>query len=188
LVSIHSYDDLVIIAGQGTIGLEILNELSDADCIVVPVGGGGLVSGIAAAVKEKKPVTRIIGVEPSVIPRYTKSLEEGRPAVVETRGTCADALKAAKAGVNNFELIKKYVDEIVTVDDEFIIKAFALVALSAKLLAEPSSCVGVGAALCGKINFRRNERVVFVLSGGNTDAKKIVKYLTDSISEGGNHE
>jgi threonine dehydratase len=188
LVSIHSYDDPVIIAGQGTIGLEILNDLPDADYIVVPVGGGGLISGIAAAVKGKNPLTRIIGAEPSVVPRYTKSLKEGRPAVVETRDTCADALKAAKAGINNFELIKKYVDEITTVDDEFIIEAFTLVTLGAKLLAEPSSCVGVGAALCGKIKFRRDERVVFVLSGGNIDAKKIVKYLTDSNSEGGNHE
>lgn len=176
-VSIHSYDDPVIIAGQGTSGLEILRDLTDTNCIVVPVGGGGLVSGVAAAVKEIKPKTRIIGVEPSVVPRYTKSLEEGRPIVVETHDTCADALKAAKAGINNFELISKYVDEIVTVDDEFILKAFALVVTSAKLLAEPSSCVGVGAVLSKKIKFSRNENVVFLLSGGNIDSNKIIKYL-----------
>jgi len=183
-VSIHSYDDPVIIAGQGTAGLEILYNLANVDCIVVPVGGGGLISGVAAAVKESKPKTRIIGVEPSVVPRYTKSLEEGRPVAVDTRDTCADALKAAKAGINNFELINKYVDEIVTVDDEFIIEAFALVVTSAKLLAEPSSCVGVGAALSGKIKFSRNEQVVFLLSGGNIDRTKIVKYLT--IPKGAN--
>ena len=181
LVSIHSYDDPAIIAGQGTAGLEILIDLDDADCIVVPVGGGGLISGIAAAVKEKRPKTRVIGVEPSLFPRYTKSLKEGRPSVIETQNsqdTCADALKAAKAGINNFELIKRYVDEIVTVDDDFIIQAFELIALSAKLLAEPSSCVGVGAALSGKIKFSRDEKVVFLLSGGNVDKEKIIKYLT----------
>ena len=180
LVSIHSYDDPIIIAGQGTAGLEILEDLDDADCIVVPVGGGGLVSGVAAAVKGKRPKTKIIGVEPSLVPRYTKSLVEGRPAVVETQDTCADALKAAKAGANNFELIKRCVDEIATVDDDFIIQAFRLIALSAKFLAEPSSCVGVGAVLSGKIKFNRNEKVVFLLSGGNVDKKKIVKYLTDT--------
>ncbi|MCL1940610.1 MAG: threonine/serine dehydratase, partial [Synergistaceae bacterium] len=176
-VSIHSYDDPAIIAGQGTAGLEILDDLAGADRIVVPVGGGGLISGIAAAVKENNPKIKIIGVEPSAVPRYTKSLEEGRPVAVETRGTCADALKAAKAGVNNYELISRYVDEIVTVDDEFIIKAFALITNGAKLIAEPSSCVGVGAVLCGNIKFDRNENVVFLLSGGNIDKYKIIEYL-----------
>ena len=179
LVSIHSYDDPVIIAGQGTVGLEILDDLCDADCIVVPVGGGGLLSGVAVAVKEIRPNTRIIGVEPSVVPRYTKSLEEGRPAVVETQNTCADALKAAKAGINNYPLIKKYVDEIVTADDDFIIQAFELITLSAKLLAEPSSCIGIAAVLGKKIKFDRNEKVVFLLSGGNIDKNKIVKYLKE---------
>ena len=179
LVSIHSYDDPVIIAGQGTVGLEILDELPDTDCIVVPVGGGGLISGVAAAVKEISPNTRIIGVEPSVVPRYTKSLEEGRPAVVETQNTCADALKAAKAGINNFAFIKKYVDEIVTVDDDFIVQAFELITLNAKLLAELSSCIGVAAVLGGKIKFNRNEKVVFLLSGGNIDKNKIVEYLKE---------
>jgi threonine dehydratase len=180
LVSIHSYDDPVIIAGQGTIGLEILSDLDDTDCIVVPIGGGGLISGVATAIKEIRPKIRIIGVEPSVVPRYTKSLKEGRPLTVDAQDTCADALKAAKAGINNFELIKEYVDEIVTVDDDFIIQAFQLVTLGAKLLAEPSSCVGVGAALSGKIRFERNEKVVFLLSGGNIDKKKIVKYMADT--------
>ena len=177
LVSIHSYDDPVIIAGQGTVGLEILGDLENVDCIVVPIGGGGLISGVAAAVKEKRPNTRIIGVEPSLVPRYTKSLEEGRPVVVETQNTLADALKAAKAGINNYALIKKYVDEIATVDDDFIIKAFELIITSAKLLAEPSSCIVVAAVLGEKIKFSRNEKVVFLLSGGNIDKNRIVDYL-----------
>ncbi len=183
-VSIHSYDDPVIIAGQGTAGWEILQDLEAVDCIVVPVGGGGLVSGVAAAAKEKRPKARVIGVEPSAVPRYTKSLEKGQPVVVETRDTCADALKAAKAGMNNFELIERYVDEIATVDDEFIIRAFELVALNTKLLAEPSSCIGVGAVLGGKIKFRRDENVVFLLSGGNVDKKKIVEYLSNAEQSG----
>ena len=177
LTSIHSYDDLSVIAGQGTIGLEILDSLNDADCVVVPVGGGGLISGVAAAIKEKGAKTRIIGVETAAIPRYTVSLKEGKPATVMIQDTCADALKAVKAGVMNFELIKKYVDEIVTVEDNFIVKAFELIVINTKLLAEISSCIVVGAALNGKIKFNEDEKVVFLLSGGNIDRRDIVKYF-----------
>jgi len=122
-VLVHSYDDPTLIAGQGTVGYEIMEDIKDLDAIVVPLGGGGLLAGIAVAVKEMNPKIRIIGVEPTAIPRYSESRKLGKPVEVPMKNTIADGLMITKTGKNTYPIIEKYVDEIITVSDEFIYKA-----------------------------------------------------------------
>jgi threonine dehydratase len=176
-IPVPAFDDPYIISGQGTIGLEILEDINDISAIVVPVGGGGLISGIAVAAKGINPNVRVIGVETAAIPRYSTSLGKGEAVEVPNHDTCADALKSNKPGILNFEIIKNYVDEIVTVSESNIMSAFEMVVMKAKLLAETSSCVGVAAVLEKKIKFNHDEKVVFLLSGGNVDKGVLHNYL-----------
>lgn len=168
-ILIHPYANKYVKAGQGTVGLEILEELPDVDTIVVPVGGGGLISGISTAAKGIKQAVRIVGTEPTGASRYRLSREAGHPVWLDHVDTIADGTRTDHADAENFTIMEKRVDEFVSVTDDEIRAAMRLTATVAKLVAEPSSSMPVAAALSGKLKFKPNEKVVFVISGGNND-------------------
>jgi threonine dehydratase len=166
------YDDEKIIAGQGTIGLEILEDLPEVECVLVPVGGGGMISGIATAIKLNKPSVKVIGVEPELAADAQASLRSGRivqfTAEQVTR-TVADGLRTQSLGAANFEHIRRHVDDIVTVTDEDIRQAMKRLAGDPKTLAEPSGAVAVAAFLYHQDELPKTKINVAVISGGNID-------------------
>ncbi|MEN1967462.1 threonine/serine dehydratase [Lentibacillus sp. N15] len=171
-VFIPPYDDPLIIAGQGTVGLEILEQLADVDTIVVPVGGGGLISGILTAVKETKPQVRVIGVEPAIANDTYQSLEQGEITAIAGTQTLADGLRTIQPGDMTFPIVQKYVDDLVLVSEQEIRQALFFVLERMKQLIEPSSAVSVAAAMFDKLGVR-DKKVVCVLSGGNADVRKL---------------
>ena len=168
-VPIHAFEDPIVMAGQGTIGCEILDDLADVDTIIVPVGGGGLISGVATAIKETKPSVRVIGAEPALTPKYYHSRINGERTTLPLLDTIADGLRISVPGQNPYPIIEKYVDEIVLVEDRHIVEGMRALAKDAKLIAEPAAAITVGALLAGSINLKPNEKVCAVLSGGNWD-------------------
>ncbi|MCQ4726303.1 threonine/serine dehydratase [Anaerotignum faecicola] len=176
---IHPYENFNVMAGQGTIGLEILEDLPYVDKVVVPVGGGGLISGISTAIKSINPKIKVIGIEPEASAPYIESRKQHKRVSVGNTPTIADGLSTRQAGDNTYPIIEKNVDELIGVDEESIKRAVKLIASNAKLVAEPSACVGIAAVLSGKLNFSVNENVVFVLTAGNWDIDKIGKILND---------
>jgi len=169
MVNIHPYADPYVAAGQGTIGLEILADLPDADAVACPIGGGGLISGVATAVKGLNPAVKTIGVEPAGAPRYTVSRAAGKPMELDKVDTIADGTRTDHANPDNFEMIQARVDELCSVDDVHIRKAMHLLMTKAKITAEPSAALPVAAALAGVLPVKQGQKVVFVLSGGNVD-------------------
>jgi threonine dehydratase len=174
---VHSYNDPDLIAGQGTAGYEIMQALPDADVVVVPLGGGGLMAGVAVAVKESNPKTRVIGVEPAAIPRYSASRAAGHPVEVPIQPTVADGLMITKTGEHVYPIIEKYVDDLVSVDDEHIVKALRLILMEGRQLVEPSAAVGVAAVLAGDVKVRAEDNVCFLLTGGNIDFERLIELL-----------
>ena len=148
------------------------------DTVVVPLGGGGLLAGVAAAVKETSPSVRVIGVEPAGIQRYAESRKAGKPVEVPMGATLADGLMITMTGEHNYPLIDKYVDEIVPASDEFIYKALMEIVFRSKLLVEPSASVGVAAALEGSFKVKPGEKICFFLSGGNIDPDKLASFIS----------
>ena len=181
---VHPYEDPMVMAGQGTIALEIMEDLEDLDTIIVPIGGGGLISGISTAVKALKPSVRVIGVQASVSAAYAESRKVGKPVEVPCLPTVADGLSCRRPGNNPYPIIEKNVDDIVAVEEKDILEATKMVAKEAKLVAEPSACVGIGAILGGKIKVRPDEKVAFVLTSGNWDIDMLGKVYNDIPVEG----
>lgn len=177
-VFVHPFDDLDVIAGQGTIGLEILEDLKDADCIIIPVGGGGLISGIAVAAKSINPEVKIIGVEPEGAKAMKKSIEKNVVISLDTVKTIAEGVAVKKPGDITFEIIKNYVDEIVTVSDFDIMEAFLVVLEKQKLIAETSGVLSLAALK--KINYK-NKKIVCVISGGNIDVVTISSMINRGL-------
>ena len=177
MVEIHPYADPLVAAGQGTLALEVLEDLPDASLIAAPIGGGGLISGIATAVKGAAPQVRTVGVEPAGAPRYTRSRAEGRPVQLESVQTIADGTRTDHANPDNFAVIQARVDELYTVEDRWIEEAMRLLMTTAKVVAEPSSALPVAAALCGALPVRPEDKAVFVLSGGNADPALLARLL-----------
>ena len=169
---VHPFDDPEVIAGQGTVGLEILEDAPDVEAILVPVGGGGLISGIAAAVKPQRPEVQVIGVEPATADAMSRSLAEGRPVSIGHPVTIADGLAAPFAGEHTLRHVRRFVDRVVRVSDEEIVAALELVLQRTKLAAEPSGAAGI-AALAGPLDLRAGTRVVCVISGGNLDLGRL---------------
>ena len=167
--AVHAFEDPIVMAGQGTIGCEILQDLDDVDTVIVPVGGGGLISGIAISIKETKPSVRVIGAEPALTPKYFHSRINKERTSLPLKNTIADGLRISVPGQNPYPIIEKYVDEIVLVEDEHIIAGMRALAKDAKLIAEPAASIGVGALLAGSIDVKPDEKVCAVLSGGNWD-------------------
>jgi threonine dehydratase len=173
--TVHAFEDPIVMAGQGTIGCEILQDLDDVDTLIVPVGGGGLISGIATAIKETKPSVRVIGAEPALTPKYFHSRINKERTTLPLKNTIADGLRISVPGQNPYPIIEKYVDEIVLVEDEHIIAGMRALAKDAKLIAEPAASIGVGALLAGNIAVKPDEKVCAVLSGGNWDLRDLAK-------------
>lgn len=168
-VPVHAFEDPLVMAGQGTIGLEILEDLADVDTVIVPMGGGGLISGIATAIKETKPSVRVVGAEPALTPKYYHSRLNKERTSLPLLNTIADGLRLSVPGRNPFPIIERYVDEIVLVEDEHIVQGMRALAKDAKLIAEPAAAIGIGALLAGVVKVRPDEKVCVVLSGGNWD-------------------
>jgi threonine dehydratase len=166
---VHAFEGPLVMAGQGTIGCEILEDLHDVDTVIIPMGGGGLISGIATAIKETKPSVRVIGAEPALTPKYFHSRINKERTSLPLKNTIADGLRISVPGQNPYPIIEKYVDEIVLVEDEHIIAGMRALARDAKLIAEPAASIGIGALLAGSIKVRPDEKVCVVLTGGNWD-------------------
>ena len=179
MVNIHPYADPYVAAGQGTMGLEILEDLPDVDAVAVPIGGGGMISGVSTAVKGLAPQVKTIGVEPAGAPRYSVSRAAGKPMELDKVDTIADGTRTDHANPDNFEMIQARVDEICTVEDEFIRKAMYLLMTRAKITVEPSGAMPVAAALAGKLPVEKGAKVAFVLSGGNVDPKLAADILAN---------
>lgn len=177
LTFIHPFDDPLVMAGQGTIGLEIISDLPDVDNVLVPVGGGGLISGIATAIKETDPKIRITGVEPEQSNSMYLSIQAGERQQLDNIVSIADGLKTSIPGRNTFPVVQKYVDDIILVSEEEIRKAVLILLERCKILVEPSGAVTVAALISGRIHLDDN-RTVAVLSGGNLALKDLAGFLS----------
>ena len=184
LVPVPPYNDEKIIAGQGTIGLEILEDLADAEVVLVPIGGGGLISGIATALKESGAKLKVIGVEPEFAADAQASLRSGKIQSVSaesTSKTMADGLRSQSIGPINFEHVQKYVDEIVTVKEDEIGQAMRHLLFSARILAEPSGAVTTAAAMFHAGEIPASDKTVAVVSGGNIEPQLFSEILTRTV-------
>ncbi len=184
LTFIHAFDDPDVIAGQGTIALEIIESLDDLDLIIAPIGGGGLISGISLAIKETKPNTRVIGVQAEGAASMYLSLKEGKPVKIERVNTIADGIAVRKPGEITFNIIQKYVDDIVLVSDEEIASAILFLIERAKLIAEAAGAVGVAAAISGKIPLK-GAKTLIVISGGNIDVNMMARLIERGLIKTG---
>ncbi len=170
---VHPFADAAIIAGQGTVGLEILEDCPDVEAIVVCVGGGGLLSGLSLAVKSLRPDVRIIGVEPEGAPTVHRSLQEGCIVALDHIQTVADGLAAPFSAQLPQTIIERYVDDVVLVTDDEILTALRLILERTKLLVEPGGAAAVAALLTGKAGIEVGTRTVATLSGGNIDIERL---------------
>jgi threonine dehydratase len=174
---LHPYDDPAMITGHGSLGLEILDDVPDADLIVVGVGGGGLISGVAEAVKAKKKGARIVGVEPEGAAAMRLGLDSGRPVALASIKTIADGLAAPVAGTNTLAIVQRLVDDVVVIADALITDGLRFLAERAKLVAEPAGAAAVGALLAGRVRVKPGECVVAIVSGGNVDRTRFAELV-----------
>ncbi len=179
LTIIPAFDDLNVIAGQGTCGLEILEQWPEVEAILVPCGGGGLLSGIAAYIKRKNPECLVIGVEPENADAMYRSIKADELVTIESRPTIADGLMPVRPGAHNFEHVRALADDVVLVSDDAILEAAANLMKSSKLIVEFSGAATVGALLCGAWK-PEGRRTVAVLSGGNMDPARAITLLGNS--------
>jgi threonine dehydratase len=186
-IFIHPYDDEEVMVGQGTMGLEIFEDLPDADYIFVPVGGGGLIGGIAVAVKALRPAIRIIGVQSSACPSANEALRVGRPVDLEVdeRGVLADAIMVTRVGETSFSIIQRLVDEIVMVNEEQIASAVLLLLERKHILAEGAGSVPLAALLAGLPAIPKGSKVVLVISGGNVDSLILERIVAKGLIKEG---
>jgi threonine dehydratase len=175
---LHAFDDPEVIAGQGTAALELLDEVGPLDLLVVPVGGGGLISGCATAAHGLQPDVRVIGVVPEGRPAARRALDEGEPVKVPVVETIADGQQTANVGHRNRAIMAEHVEEVVGVTDAEIVAAMKLLFERAKVVVEPSGATALGAILAGHLGDLRGARVGVVLSGGNVDAERFAALLT----------
>jgi threonine dehydratase len=182
---IHPFDDPDIIAGQGTIGLEILEELNDTDMILVPIGGGGLISGIASSLKALRPGIKIIGVQAAACPSAQASLRKGKPVRVTSRQSIADGISVKQIGNHNFKIIKKLVDDVVLVEEEEIAAAMLMLLEQKKILAEGSGAVGLAALVNESVKVPSKANVILLISGGNVDSPLLGRILRKGLMKNG---
>ncbi|HOV81055.1 MAG TPA: threonine ammonia-lyase [Methanothrix sp.] len=184
---IHPYDDEEVMAGQGTIGLEIMEDLPDVDYIFVPVGGGGLIAGIAAAAKAIRPAVHVAGVQSSACPSALEALRAGRPVDVEAdeRGALADAIMVTRVGEFAFPILQRLVDEIALVDEDQIASAMLLLIERKRVLAEGAGAAPLAALLAGSPSIPQGSRVALVISGGNVDSLLLDRIIAAGLSKQG---
>src|SRR5205085_10271811 len=173
---IHAFDDPDVIAGQGTLGLEMLNDLPDADAIVCPIGGGGLISGIAIAARALKPDITIIGVQAAGAPSCRVSLDAGAVQALPTITTIADGIAVKRPGVLTYSIIERLVDDVVLVNDEAIIDAVLLLMERCKMLVEGAGAAGLAALLSGTVTLPA-QKVLVPLTGGNIDINLVSRFI-----------
>lgn len=181
---VHPFDDPKVIAGQGTIGLEILEQMPDVEAVVVPIGGGGLISGVAFAIKTLRPEIKVYGVQSSGAPSMAASLQEGHIARLTEVSTIADGIAVKEPGVNTFEMCNKYVDEVVTVSDDEIAAAILALIEQQKIVAEGAGAVSVAAVMYNKVPVK-GKKVVCLVSGGNIDVNTLSRVITRGLSKSG---
>jgi len=181
---VHPFDDAEVINGQGSIGLELLEQVPDLEAVVVPVGGGGLISGVGCALKESNPRIRVIAVEPEKLPSMLRAREAGAPVTINAEATIADGIAVRRAGELTLPLVSRYVDEIVTVDDEEIASSILMLLEHEKTLAEGAGAAALAAVLQSKTNLRPRRTVVLV-SGGNIDVTLLAKIIERGLVKDG---
>lgn len=182
---IHPYDDPLVIAGQGTVGLEIFEDLPQTDLVVVPVGGGGLIAGIATAMKSLVPAARVVGVQAAACPSASTALEEGGPVTVEAHPTIADGIRVKRTGKLTFPALRDIVDDVVLVEEQAIVDAILQLLERKKVLSEGAGASPLAALLSGKVPVREGEKVVLVISGGNVDTFLLERILKKGLYANG---
>jgi threonine dehydratase len=182
---IHPFDDIEIITGQGTIALEILEDQSDIDMIVVPIGGGGLVSGIASAAKAIRPAMKIIGVQSAACPSAYQSLKKGKIVQVSAKPSIADGMAVKQVGRLNFDIIRGLVDDVALVNEKHISLAILTLLERKKILAEGAGAAPLAALMNGSIKVSENEKVVLIISGGNVDSPLLGRIISQGLARNG---
>lgn len=181
---VHPFDDPKVIAGQGTIGLEILEQMPDVEAVVVPIGGGGLISGVAFAIKTLRPDVKVYGVQSTGAPSMAASLKEGKLCHLNDVSTIADGIAVKEPGVNTFDMCNRYVDEVVTVSDDEIAAAILALIEQQKLVAEGAGAVSVAAVMFGKVPVE-GLKTVCLVSGGNIDVNTLNRVITRGLNKSG---
>jgi threonine dehydratase len=195
---VHAFDDDAVIAGQGTLGLELLEQHPDLEAVVVPIGGGGLIGGIGCALKETNPRIQVIGVQPARLPSVKVALSEGKPVTLPSAVTIADGIAVRRVGERTLPLIQKYVDDIVTVEEEEIANAVLLLLEREKTLAEGAGAAGLAALVNRRIRMiddsmtresttpeKRGKKVVAIVSGGNIDVTLLARIIERGLVKDG---
>jgi threonine dehydratase len=185
LAFIHPFDDPGVIAGQGTIGLELLDQVPDLDAVVVPVGGGGLACGIGVAVKARRPGTRVVGVQSELLPSLQAALEAGQPVSLDAAQSLADGIAVKRTGDLTFTLARQVVDEVVTVSEEEIASAILYLLEREKTVAEGAGAVAVAALMHHRLPGLVGKRVVAVVSGGNIDVNLVARVIERGLVKDG---
>lgn len=181
---VHPFNDPYVIAGQGTIGLEIMEDLPDVDMIVVPIGGGGLISGIAIAVKSINPNVKIIGVQTENVPSIVKSISENHVSTVDGKPTIADGIAVKTPGEITFNIIKEYVDDVVTVGEDEIANSILLLLERAKVISEGAGAASLAAVL-NRLDNIKNKKIVALISGGNIDVNMLSRIIDKGLVKSG---
>jgi threonine dehydratase len=177
---LHPYDDEAMITGHGSLGLEILDEVPDADVIVVGVGGGGLISGVAVSATAQRNGVRIIGVEPEGAAAMRMALDAGKPVPLETVKTIADGLAAPVAGTLGLDIVRRLVEDVVVIPDTVIADGLRFLFERAKLVTEPAGAAATAALLAGRVTVRKGEKVVAIVSGGNVDRARFAELVAQT--------
>jgi threonine dehydratase len=181
---VHAFDDDAIIAGQGTLGIELLQQQPEIQAVVVPIGGGGLISGVACALKEKNPKIQVWGVQPARLPSMKVAVAEGKPVTLAPAATIADGIAVRRAGDRTLPMVQRYVDEIVTVDEEEISNAILLLLERQKTLAEGAAAASVAALLNRKLPFS-GKKVALLVCGGNIDVTLLSRIIERGLVKDG---
>jgi threonine dehydratase len=187
MVFIHPFDDAAVMAGQGTIGLEMMEQISGLEAVIVPIGGGGLIGGIACAIKQTNPAVRVIGVETARLPSMRDAVEQGHPVTVEAATTIADGIAVRRAGDVTYPMVSAYVDEIVTVEEDEIASAILLLLEREKTLAEGAGAAALAALLQGRTSLaqRKDVKVGVLVCGGNIDVTLLSRIIERGLVQDG---
>jgi threonine dehydratase len=181
---LHPFDDDAVIEGQGTIGLELLYQISNLEAVVVPIGGGGLIAGVGCAIKESNPNIRVIGVQTERLPSMIRATEAGSPVTIPAEATIADGIAVRRVGERTLPLVQRYVDELITVDEEEIAKAILVLLEREKTLAEGAGAIALAALLQHKTTLR-GQRTAVIVGGGNIDVSLLARIIERGLVKDG---